>query len=61
MSYETRTPAARAIRIATKTASAALDEIAWLMPEAWITRAPLIIASGMSSGVMRLAAEPARM
>ena len=60
MEVETSTPEARAIRIATKTASAAFDDMAWLMPDAWTTRAPLIIASGISSGVTRLAADPAR-
>ena len=49
------------MRMAAKTASAALEEIAWLMPEACSTLARLIISAGTSSGVMRLAAEPARM
>jgi hypothetical protein len=49
------------MRMALNTASAALDEIAWLMPDACSTRAPLIRSAGTSSEVMRLAADPARM
>jgi hypothetical protein len=60
VSNETVTAAARAAWNAANTASAADDEIAWLMPEACTTFAALMTSTGTSSAVMRLAAEPAR-
>ncbi len=56
----TSAPASRAAAKAANTASHAVAEIAWLMPDACSSRAARIIGSGRCSGRMRLAAEPAR-
>ena len=53
--------ASRAMSMAANTASAAEDEIAWLMPETCRICVALMRSTGRSLSPIRLAAEPARM
>jgi hypothetical protein len=59
-SKATPTPRARAVPNACSTASQAPADSARLMPEASTIRVRSARPSGMSAGVIRLAAEPAR-
>ncbi len=52
--------ALRAMSIAANAASAAEDEIAWLIPETWRILVSRIRSTGRSLSPMRLAADPAR-